>query len=234
MTATGHASAAEFVAQVLRLQPRAAAFDCDGTLWAADSGESFFYWEIEQGLIPPEVAPWALPRYADYKQGRLSEEQNCIDSIVIHKGLAVETIEHAAARFVQQHVLPGVFPEMRELLARLDGGGCDVWVVSSTNEWVVEAAVAALGVEKGRVIATAVRVEDGRATDVLVRVPTGPAKAEALQREFAVIPDAAFGNSIHDLEMLTLARHAFAVNPTPGLRQAAFERGWTVYDPERS
>ncbi len=161
------ASAAEFVAQVLRLQPRAAAFDCDGTLWAADSGEVFFYWKIEQGLIPPEVARWALPRYADYKQGRLSEEQNCIDSIVIHRGLAVETIGRAAARFVQEYVLPDVFPEMRELLQRLHERGCAVWVVSSTNEWVVEAAVAALGVEKGRVIATAVRVEDGRASDVL-------------------------------------------------------------------
>lgn len=49
---THRARAAEFVHSVLRLEPRIAVFDCDGTLWANESGEDFFYWEIEQGLIP--------------------------------------------------------------------------------------------------------------------------------------------------------------------------------------
>ena len=41
----------EFLDSVLRLQPRVAAFDCDGTLWAGDAGESFFDWELKQGDI---------------------------------------------------------------------------------------------------------------------------------------------------------------------------------------
>jgi phosphoserine phosphatase len=32
--------------------------------------------------------------------------------------------------------------------------------------------------------------------------------------------------------MLSLARHAFAISPDPGLEAIARERGWTVYDPE--
>jgi phosphoserine phosphatase len=44
-------------------------------------------------------------------------------------------------------------------------------------------------------------------------------------------PDAVFGNSIHDLAMLELARCAFPVNPSPGLLEAAAKRGWGYYRP---
>ena len=60
------ARAEAFVDSVLRLSPRIAVFDCDDTLWKGDMGAAFFYWEIEQGLIPEKVARWALPRYDDY------------------------------------------------------------------------------------------------------------------------------------------------------------------------
>jgi len=43
--------------------------------------------------------------------------------------------------------------------------------------------------------------------------------------------DVCFGNSIHDREMLELARHAFAVNPNPDLEKLARERDWPVYWP---
>jgi hypothetical protein len=59
--------AADFIASVLRLELRIAAFDCDGTLWAGDAGEGFFDWELKQGLLPDEIAAWARSRYADYK-----------------------------------------------------------------------------------------------------------------------------------------------------------------------
>src|SRR5882724_10764719 len=54
--------AADFVASVLRLQPRIAAFDCDGTLWAGDAGEGFFDWVLHQRLLSYEIAAWARSR----------------------------------------------------------------------------------------------------------------------------------------------------------------------------
>jgi len=44
-------------------------------------------------------------------------------------------------------------------------------------------------------------------------------------------PDAVFGNSIHDLAMLDVARNAFPVNPSPALLQAAAKRGWGYFRP---
>ena len=45
-------------------------------------------------------------------------------------------------------------------------------------------------------------------------------------------PDIVFGNSIHDAAMLSLARHAYAINANPDLKQIAQERGWTIYQPD--
>ena len=57
-----------FLQSVLALRPRIAAFDCDGTLWSGDAGENFFAWEIEKGLVSPEIAQ-AIP---SSKVGRYS------------------------------------------------------------------------------------------------------------------------------------------------------------------
>jgi len=38
----------EFLDAMVRLRPRVAAFDCDGTLWSGDAGERFFDWELRQ------------------------------------------------------------------------------------------------------------------------------------------------------------------------------------------
>ena len=59
-----------FLDSVLRLKPRVAAFDCDGTLWSGDAGERFFDWEIKQGVVSDEVAQAMRARYVEYKAGQ--------------------------------------------------------------------------------------------------------------------------------------------------------------------
>jgi FMN phosphatase YigB (HAD superfamily) len=75
MTTTTSESAA-FVESVLRLQPQLAVFDCDGTLWSGDAGEGFFDWELTQGVLSADIVRWARPRYADYKAGKVSEDDD--------------------------------------------------------------------------------------------------------------------------------------------------------------
>ncbi len=61
-------------------------------------------------------------------------------------------------------------------------------------------------------------------TDRLTRVPSGPGKPKALRDVVKKEIDAAFGNSRWDIEMLTMAKYAFAVNPNPDL-EAVAQRG---------
>ena len=230
---TSSSKAAYFIASVLRLEPHIAAFDCDGTLWAGDAGEGFFDWELKQGLLPDEIAAWARSRYADYKSGEVDEETMCGEMVTIHRGLNDDVVQRAAAQYFNRHMASQIFPEMRDLVRRLQESGCDIWAVSSTNEWVIRAAMKHFGIPADRILAAKVQIEQGSITDQLVRVPSGEGKPRAIREVVDGDLDAAFGNSRWDIGMLEMAKHAFAVNPNVDLEKLAEERRWTVYFPER-
>jgi len=221
----------EFIDSVLALNPKVAAFDCDGTLWFGDSGMKFFYWEIEQGLIPADVTQAIMRRYDEYLAGRVSEDEICGEMVQIHRGIQDTKIREFASRFAKSNAMPHIFPEMRTLVEKLRRLRCDIWAVSSTNNWVIEEAVRPLGIPGERVLAISVDIENGVATDRLSEITSGQGKARALRKALASPLDASFGNSIFDLEMLELARNPFPVNPNPDLEKIARNRGWRFYQP---
>jgi HAD superfamily hydrolase (TIGR01490 family) len=223
----------EFLDSVLRLKPRVAAFDCDGTLWAGDAGERFFDWELRQGDIVSRSLDRPLrERYAAYKRGEVDETTMCGEMVTMHKGISELKMMDAAARFFDQYFVAQIFPEMRDLVRRLRQNGCDVWAVSSSNEWVIRAGMKHFGIPENRILAANVELDDGIVTDRLIRVPSGSGKPQALREVVQKDVDAAFGNSRWDTEMLQMAKHAFAVNPNPDLESTAREQGWRVYFPE--
>ena len=225
-------NATDFLNSVLRLQPQVAAFDCDGTLWAGDAGEGFLDWELGQNLLSDEIVRWARPRYVAYRAGKVSEKQMCGEMVTMHRGLTEAEVQRAAIRYFEQHCMRDIFPEMQNLIRRLQDDGCDVWAVSSTNEWVIKAGMPHFGIPEEKILAAAAHIVDGRITDRLLRVPTGKDKPKALHDAIQRAPDAAFGNSIWDVQMLGTARHAFAINPTAQLEKIAKQRRWTVYFPD--
>jgi len=231
VTATTTLRSADFLDSVLRLQPQLAVFDCDGTLWAGDAGERFFDWELRRGLLSNDVARWARARYTDYKAGKVSEDQMCGEMVTIHSGLAESEVLRAAKQFFDENFVSQIFPEMRELIRRLQSSGSDVWAVSSTNEWVIRAAMSHFGIDEKKILAASVEIHDGLITDRLIRVPSGEGKPRAIRDVIGKHPDAAFGNSRWDADMLAIASHGFAVNPNPDLEKIAQQQGWTIYWP---
>jgi HAD superfamily phosphoserine phosphatase-like hydrolase len=225
-------SANNFVDSVLRLQPRVAAFDCDGTLWSGDAGETFFDWEIKEGVVSNEVGRKMRARYADYRAGKVSEEDMCGEMVTMNQSLSDAAMTRAATDFFERFFVTQIFPEMRALIRRLQEAGCEVWAISSSSEWLIRAGMKHFGIPDGRVLATKVEVEKGIITNRLVRVPSGPGKPKAIREVVKKDVDAAFGNSRWDSEMLAIAKHAFAVNPNPDLESTARERGWPIFFPD--
>jgi HAD superfamily phosphoserine phosphatase-like hydrolase len=226
----------EFVESVLNLKPRVAAFDCDGTLWSGDAGEGFFSWELEQEqekrLVPEQIVRWARSRHADYKAGQVAEDIMCGEMVTMHRGLREEVVQQAADAYFAQAIGPNIFPEMRQLVQRLRASGCDVWAVSSSNQWIIRSAMRSFGIPQNRILAAETAVENGAITDRLVRVPSGPGKVEAIRSAIQSPPDCAFGNAIWDREMLAMAKHPFAINPNANLKEIAIANRWTVYQPD--
>jgi len=152
--------------------------------------------------------------------------------VTMHRGISASKLMDAAVRFFDQFLVAQIFPDMRELVRRLQENGCEVWAVSSSNEWVIRAAMKHFGVPESRILAAKAELDGGIVTGRLIRVPSGSGKPQALREVVKKQIEAAFGNSRWDAEMLAMATHAFAVNPNPDLECRAREKGWAIYFPE--
>ena len=131
----------------------------------------------------------------------------------MHRGLREEEVQQACDRYFTLALEPNIFPEMRELVRRLRDSGCDVWAVSSSNQWIIRSGMRSFGIPPDRILAAETAVENGVITDRLVRVPSGPGKVEAIESAVNAPPDCAFGNAIWDREMLALAKHRVCYQP---------------------
>ena len=176
-------SASDFHRSVLALAPRVAVFDCDGTLWSGDAGHGFMLWSIETGLVSRNAADWIDSRYRLYRTGEISEVAICGEMVQLYTGLEETELRHAAATFFRGQIQSHIFPEMQRLIADLRAAGCEIWAVSSTNNWVIEEGVRDFGFPPERVLAARVEVAHGLITSTLLDVPTDEGKALALYRE---------------------------------------------------
>jgi phosphoserine phosphatase len=198
-------------------------------------------WSMDTGLLSRESTDWLNNRYTAYQRGEVSELAICGEMVQIYRGLRERELRAAAATFFAAHVSRNIFPELLALVTELQHAGTEIWAVSSTCNWVIEEGVRAFNIPANRVLAASVAIESGIATDTLLDVPTDEGKVASLARAGITLPDAVFGNSIHDAAMLAIARTrsvqrlpmsgAFPVNPSPALVTRSIASGWPVYYP---
>src|SRR5689334_12972425 len=155
----------KFAESVLSLRPRVAVFDCDGTLWSGDCGADFFYWQLDRGMLTADLNTWARARYADYKAGKVDEDTMCGEMVTMNAGLDMQALEEAAEEFFAAVIEKRIFPEMLRLARELPSIGCEVWAVSSTNDWVIREGVKRFGIPGNHVLAASVHVDNGVLTD---------------------------------------------------------------------
>src|SRR6201992_61216 len=151
----------DFIDSVLSREPAVAVFDCDGTLWAGDSGYDFMVWSIEEGIVSRNASDWIDSRYRLYRAGTVSELAMCGEMGQIYDGLSEAEVRKAAAAFFQSRFTDKIFPEMRALVAALTERRTEIWVVSSTNNWVIEEGVRSFDIPASRVISARAPVVGG-------------------------------------------------------------------------
>ena len=69
----------------------------------------------------------------------MGEEEICGEMVTMNRGVSCKLLRRAAREFFSEVVSQRVSsPKCRELTRRLAAQGCDLWAVSSTNNWLVE------------------------------------------------------------------------------------------------
>ncbi|MGM0556351.1 MAG: HAD family hydrolase [Myxococcota bacterium] len=148
---------------------------------------------------------------------------------------ALEVEERTTTRGETVRISRGIrrHAQMRELIDALERVGFDVWVVSATNQWSVEAfAERAFGVPRERVLGNRVaEADDGILTDrTLQPVLFGDGKVDIIAQEIGRRPALVFGDSTTDLEMMRHASHLGVLidRGEQAMRDAAEEYDWAV------
>ncbi|MBI2945558.1 MAG: haloacid dehalogenase-like hydrolase [Candidatus Wallbacteria bacterium] len=212
--------------------PGTAVFDADHTLWVDDVGEGFFEWLVRTGRLP-RVGGTENP-FEEYVRIEKSDKLRAYGMAVTRMaGLAESDVTRWAASYFRVVFARRVYAAQRNLIRALQGKGWDVWIVSASNRWIVQAGAPYLGVAPSRVVGIDLVVRDGVLTSELAYPVTwGLGKVAAIERFIGARPDFASGDSRGDLEMMEQARRLALLVVYPkkssqaGMRATARRRGW--------
>lgn len=214
-----------------------AAFDADGTLWDTDLGESFFRYKIDRNLVELPEDPWN--HYFELKKKHGDPRTAYLWLAQILKGQKIDQVQTWAQESVKALAPVPVFEEQKKLIETFKSRGVQVYIVTASIKWAVEAGAALVGLTPDDVIGIETDVQDGVVTDRPQGIITHrEGKAEALLHATGgKKPFFCSGNTMGDLELLecstdlklavsAASRDDRIFRTEDDLQKLAMERGW--------
>ncbi len=211
-----------------------AIFDIDGTL--VDGRTEWLFWRYllahrRQGPRQLLAGAWFLLRFAP-RYGRHVAKKNK----AYLAGLATDDVAALAADFVTHDVVPRLYAPAVQRLERHLHSGDIVALLSGTLEPIARALALHVGVAHLRATVCAERAGRYLGRPPAVH-PFGAMKVEAARQLAAAFGTDlahayAYGDSVHDLDLLEAVGTPVAVRPDPRLLHVARARGWEVVAPE--
>ena len=225
-----HASTLFDVARSTGEGGEVAVFDADGTLWSGDAGEALLQALAREGGLDGYPAG-SGDAWRDYRALEATDPTRAYAfAAELLAGLSEADLVQRCDRLMGEHVAAHLFAPMRALLQCFVELGAEVWLVSASNRWVIQAGARLLGLPPERVLGMRTAVVDGMLTRELVPPLTNlEGKVEAIELSIGRRPAFAAGNSLNDVPMLRLAtRAALMVNPSEAAYEIAREEGYVV------
>lgn len=229
---TNQARIDALLAQDLRGQ--VAVFDADETLWRHDVGEGFLKYLIGNGLL--RHVPPGMDVFARYEALCLQDKwMGYPYAAQVMAGIPeAELRQHAKAFF--KTFQANIYPGQKQLIARLQQAGAAVWIVSASNQWMVEEGADYLGVPRDKVVGVRLEVADGLITPHIIPPMTyRQGKVDAIVKYIGQQPVLVSGDSLTDYEMLKYAsRLQLVINPKnrgaagANLTELAEQHGWPI------
>lgn len=182
-----------------------ALFDADGTLWRGDIGEAFFRHQIDRKSIPhaPKSDAWGT-YIGEALKGNTVKAYGWLAQW--NAGVREIDFIRWCEEFFEIMWAKNVFEPVREFTHMLRNAGFEVWVVTGSPRWIVQAGIKGFGITADRVIGTSVIVKDGVLTEELEHeVPYRAGKARLIEKLIGAQPHFVAGNTYWDKEMMQLA-----------------------------
>lgn len=217
-----------------------ATFDADGTIWAGDVGEDFFAffvrerllhrsmrdpvrrWLDAQQLAPGQSATAGLTEFLRAYEAGTGHSLDAYEMMVwLMAGHRVQDLAPLCEAKAFYYASTRVFPEIRSLFERLPALGVTPYIISASNQYSVRGGARLLNLPTAQLRAIRLQVgDDGVLTDVVERpAPLDQGKVDvAKELTGGRRPLLAFGDSVYDLPMLSLAYRGFFVNPSARVR----------------
>lgn len=207
-----------------------AIFDLDETLIAGDSASLWLDFLVRRQLAPADILERERELMTAYYQGRMDMAAYMELTLAPIKNWQQRDLAPLVDEFVEQDILPLVYPAARERLAWHTAQGHQRLIISATGEHLVKPIARALGV----VHAIGIQLEccdgvyNGR-THGVYSYQRG--KLTRLQDWLAMQPQApsmtyGYSDSLNDLPLLEFVHQAAVINGNEPLLHLAAERGW--------
>lgn len=217
------------------LKGQVAVFDADETLWRHDVGEGFL--KFLQANNKLAMVPPGFDAFARYEA--LCAQNKWMGypyAAQVMAGMKEADVKVLAEEYFQNHFKQNVYPAQKALIKRLQAAGVEVWIVSASNQWMVEAGAPALGVPLNRVVGVRLDVVNGLVTaNIIPPMTFRQGKVDAIQKYINKTPILVSGDSITDYEMLrTASQLQLVINPkdknapAENIFKLATEHGWPI------
>lgn len=205
-----------------------ACFDIDETL-----SKSRIYLEViksenEAGFVANDYLKKINQVLADYKDGQIDYEETVLRVINFHaeslKGQKYSDLKAHADEFISNS--NDKFRKFAEPVMNLLSGKIITAVVTAEPQYLAESIRKFLDIDKA--FSTIFEVQNGVFNGKIENsLAASEDKTNVLESYSIVL---AFGDSEGDVAMLEKAKHAFCISPTPGLRRAAEQNNWQIYN----
>lgn len=215
-----------------------AAFDADGTCWFSDVGRDFFDYQIKENFFVDQPYTWTdfqKEEDKDIKRGLFWLAE-------ILAGFSLDEVRNFGDKF-NRNIRPNFIEHQKEIITFLIEKSVEVYIVTASVKWTVEAAALELGIPRNNVIGIQTETEDG--------IITGKQKGHLTWREGKVDallahtngrkPFFASGNTTSDVPLMETATHLSQVMHSAHPRDIIFnseketlsiakEKGWHYLD----
>ncbi len=210
---------------------KAAFFDVDRTLVAANTASLYVGWRLRRGEMDlgdlAKAAGWIVA----YTLGILDAEKLARKGLSDIAGVPEHRFQEDIAVWYEATVSPRITKEGRALVAAYQQADVPVVLLSAGSNYAVQCLADELSIAD--VLSSTLEVKDGVLTGQCTRLCYGAHKlviAEAWAKARGIHLDACsfYTDSISDRALLEQIGHPRVINPDPRLRLLAQRRGWSV------